>query len=335
MNTKSHNRSVIIESSGTFIPKRILTNEDLSRMVDTSDEWIRTRTGIESRHIANKQETPSYMGAMAAKDALNKANIDPQSIDLVIVATMTPDMLFPPTACLIQDMLGLRPIPSFDIEVACSGFVYALEVGQKMLACGAYKKALIIGTEKLSSILDWQDRRTCVLFGDGAGAVILSLEDNKPHCGIIDTLLNANGRHADILKMPAGGSQRPATLESISNKEHFLKMNGKEVFKLAVRLMEQSITQLLSKHNLRIEDVSCIIPHQANMRIIQSLAEQLGIPLNTFYCNLKNYGNTSAASIPIALNEALAKNIIRSGDIVLFTAIGGGLSWGSTLIRWH
>lgn len=335
MKNESQKGSVIIESTGAFIPKRALSNDELAKMVDTSDEWIQSRTGIQNRHIASEEESASYMGAMAAKEAMAKANILPEEIDLVIVATMTPDMLFPPTACLIQKILGLRPVPAFDIEVACSGFVYALEVGQKMLASGAYKKALIIGTEKLSSILDWEDRRTCVLFGDGAGAAILSFEEGQPAIGIIDTLLNANGQHADILKMPGGGSQCPASQASLAKKEHFLKMNGREVFKFAVRLMEQSILELLKKHNLTIQDVACIIPHQANIRIIQSLAEQLGIPLSTFYCNLKDYGNTSAASIPIALNEALAKNNIQSGDIVLFTAIGGGLSWGSTLVRWH
>jgi 3-oxoacyl-[acyl-carrier-protein] synthase-3 len=296
----------------------VVTNEDLSQIVDTSDEWIRTRTGIGERHLADESETVSFMASEAAKEALENSGLSIEEIDLLIVATMTPDMLFPSTACLVQSKLGLKKVASFDIEAACSGFLYALEVGSSMLKAGAYKNALIIGSEKISGIVDWQDRTTCVLFGDGAGAA----------------LLRADGDAAHLLHMPGGGSNIPASSESLDDRQHFLKMNGKEIFKVAVRYMEQATLDLLESKGLTIEEIDCVIPHQANMRIIDSLGERLGVPKEKFVNNLVRYGNTSAASIPIALTEAVKLGKLKKGDHLLLIAFGAGLTWGASLIKW-
>ena len=326
--------SVIIQSVGVYLPKKKVTNDELSTIVDTSDEWIMTRTGIRNRRIASSDETTSWMGAQAAKEAIKNAGIDPYDIDLLIVATMTPDMLFPATACLIQKQLGLRPVPSFDVEIACSGFVYILEIATRMLQAGSYKHALIIGAEKISGVLDWKDRATCVLFGDGAGAAVLSRVD-QPGVGVLGTQLGADGAQADMLSMPAGGSAMPITPQAMEQRLNFLKMNGRDVFKFAVRTCEAAIVEILNKHNLSIEDIDCIVPHQANLRILESLSQKLNIPIEKFFCNLQDYGNTSAASIPIALYQALNEGRIRSGSRVLLLAFGAGASWGSALIYWH
>jgi 3-oxoacyl-[acyl-carrier-protein] synthase-3 len=325
---------VIIAGTGSYAPSRIVTNEDLSTRVDTSDEWIRTRTGIRERRFAADDEFSSTMGAKAAQAAMESAGVSASDIDLIIVATLSPDMLFPSTAALIQTRLGLNKITSFDLSAACSGFIYALEVASHMMRSGAFRNALVIGSEKISSILDWTDRGTCVLFGDGAGAVVLSkTEDNN--CGIIDSYTGNDGSKSELLCLPGGGSAIPTSAESLAQGQHFLKMNGREIFKIAVRWMEQSANIMLERHGLKPEDINLIIPHQANLRIIDALARSIKIPKDKFFVNLDRYGNTSAASIPIALHEARQKGCIQSGDYVLLVAFGAGLTWGSTLIKWH
>ncbi len=326
--------SIIIGGIGSYAPEKILSNHDLAKIVDTSDEWIRTRTGIKERRIAHNGEACSDMGARAAQAAMKHAGLEPEDIDLLIVATMTPDMPFPSTACIIQHKLGLRSIPCFDVGAACSGFLYTLEIGCQMLKSGTYRNVLIVGSEKLSSILDWQDRTTCVLFGDGAGAIILNTVD-EPGIGILGTCLAANGAEGQILTMPGGGSNEPATTESVLMRRHYLKMMGKEVFKIAVKVMEQSALDLLASHNLKPHDVDCVIPHQANMRILELMSSRMGLPLDKFPINLDRFGNTSAASIPLALDEAYRDGKIKSGDYVLLIAFGAGLTWASSLIKWH
>ena len=331
---QSSNGSVIIRGMGSHLPEKVLTNEDLSSIVDTSDEWIRSRTGIQQRHICADDENTSDLATAAANKALENAGLCPADIDLLIVATITPDMPFPSTACLVQSKLGLGQIAAFDVEAACSGFLYVLDMASAMLQSGRYRNAIVIGAEKLSSIIDWEDRTTCVLFGDGAGAAILShIEESGT--GILDGCLYADGERPGLLQMPAGGCQIPASSDSLQKRQHFLKMNGREIYKFAVRGMERAAKEILEKQELTIEDVDLIIPHQANMRIIETIQDRLEIPKDKFYNNLQNYGNTSAASIPIALDEAYRKGLIRHGDKLLCLAFGAGLTWGSTLIKWH
>lgn len=326
-------QSIIIQGIGTYQPKNVLTNHDLTTIIDTSDEWIVTRTGIKERRIADKDETTSLMALESAKIALGRSKVPVDSIDLLIVATMTPDMPFPSTSCLIQCQLGLRLIPCFDIQAACSGFLYALEVASKMMLSGNYRNALVIGSEKMSSILDWKDRSTCVLFGDGAGAAVLSKIDQS-NVGIIDSILGSDGSHGNLLYQPGGGSAIPASIESVTEGKHFLKMNGKEIFKNAVRLMEQAAINILERNRLSSKDIDLIIPHQANIRIINALSSRLNIPMEKFVVNLSHFGNTSAASIPIALNDAFEQGRLKKADNILLLAFGGGLTWASTLLNW-
>lgn len=326
--------SVIVSGTGAYLPANVLTNEDLTRMVETSDEWIVTRTGIRERRIAAPDETTSDMSCAAARQAIEDAGLTPDDIDLLIVATITPDMLFPSTACILQNKLKLRNIPAFDIEAACSGFVYMLDVAQAMLRSGNCRHALIVGAEKLSAIVDWTDRSTCVLFGDGAGAVVLSRSD-APNVGVFSSILGSDGSGGDMLYMPGGGAVQPATVDSVRAKQHFLKMNGKEVFKVAVRIMEKATLEILERHKLSPEDVALIVPHQANIRIIEMLASRLKLPLERFGLNIDRLGNTSAASIPLVLDEARRNGRIKTGDVVVMVAFGAGTTWGASLIRWH
>jgi 3-oxoacyl-[acyl-carrier-protein] synthase III len=330
----SNRSSIIISGTGSYLPANILSNEDITRMVETSDEWIVTRTGIRERRIAAPEEVTSDMAVAASRRAIEAAGLTPEDIDLVIVATITPDMLFPSTACILQRKLNLRPVPSFDIEAACSGFLYVLDIAQAMLRSGNSKHALVVGAEKLSSIVDWTDRSTCVLFGDGAGAVVLSRSD-RADVGLLHSLLGSDGNGGDILFMPGGGAGCPATEQSVRAGHHFLKMNGKEVFKVAVRVMEKATLEILEQNSLSPDDVALIIPHQANIRIIEMLAARLKLPLERFGLNIDRVGNTSAASIPLVLDEAVRDGRIKSGDIVLMVAFGAGLTWGSSLVRWH
>ena len=275
------------------------------------------------------------MACIAAERALDAAGIERSEIDLIIVATMTPDMPFPSTACLVQSKLGLPNVTTFDMQAACSGFVYALSVANSMLLSGNFNKALVIGAEKMSGILDFEDRTTCVLFGDGAGAAVLTREITAEKIGVLGAISGADGSNPSLLQQPAGGSALPASADTLANRQHFLKMNGKEIFKSAVRVMGQASTDIIEQQGYTPEDLSLVIPHQANMRIIDSLAKRLKIPMDKFHNNLDRYGNTSAASVPIALDEAFRAGRIKSGDLILLVAFGAGLTWASSLIKWQ
>lgn len=325
--------SVIILGTGAYVPENRVSNNDMAKRVETSDEWIRTRTGIQARHFADSTQASSDLACEAAKRALDAADTSVESIDLLIVATMTPDMPFPSTACLVQSKLGLGKICAFDLQAACSGYVYALSVAQSMLLSGNYKRALIIGAEKTSSILDFEDRTTCVLFGDGASAAVLA-PSSQPGIGILGATTGSDGSNPSLLQQPAGGSRIPASNASVAARQHYLKMNGKEIFKLAVRVMGQACVDILEQHHYTLDAVNLVIPHQANMRIIESLSKRLAIPLTQFHNNLDEYGNTSAASVGIALDEAYRSSKIRSGDLILLVAFGAGLTWGASLIKW-
>lgn len=327
-------QSTVILGTGSYTPQRVLTNDDLSKMIETSDEWIVTRSGIRERHIAAPDESTSDMAVQAARAAMADAGVQPAEIDLLIVATITPDLPLPAVACSIQHKLGLPTHAAcFDLNAACSGFVYGLDTACAMLASGRYKKALLIGAEKLSSIVDWNERTTCVLFGDGAGAVVLGVSDEE-NKGLIGTKLGAYGDSVDLLCIPKGGSNCPATAESIAAGDHFMKMKGKEVFKLAVRAMDEAARDILEQHSLHADQIGLVIPHQANLRIIEAIAKYLELPMDRFYVNVDRYGNTSAASVPLALDEARKSGRIKPGDITLLVAFGAGLTYGSALIRW-
>jgi len=327
-------RSTVILGTGSYAPERILTNEDLSKMVDTSHEWIHSRTGIRERRIAAADEASSDMGAKAAQRALDAAGLKATEIDLLIVATITPDMQMPSCACFIQHKLG---IPShaacFDLNAACSGFLYSLDTACAMLSSGRYQRALVVGVEKMSNVVDWKDRTTCVLFGDGAGAVAIGLSD-EPNRGLLGCQLGSDGESAELLFIPGGGSRTPSTCDSLADGEHFIQMKGKEVFKLAVRGMDEAARGILEQHSLRADQIALVIPHQANLRIIEAISEYLELPMDRFYVNVDRYGNTSAASIPIALDEVRRSGRLQPGDLVLLVAFGAGLTYGSALLRW-
>lgn len=329
------NKSIIIAGTGSYLPEKIITNHDIAKTVDTSDEWVYTRSGIKERRIAKSEEAASDMALISAKRAIENAKLKPEDIDLVIVTTVTPDMMFPSTACILQAKLGIRNnIPCFDIEAACSGFVYGVEVASKMMKSGYYKNALVVSSEKLSGILDWQDRNTCVLFGDGSGAVVLSTSEEE-NVGILDTVLGADGSDTATLKLPAGGSLMPASKETVENRQHFIQMNGREVFKHAVKIMGEKSFEVIERYGITPNEISLLIPHQANTRIIESVAKRLKLPMEKVFVNIEKYGNTSSASIPIALDEALKAGKIKKGDYILFVAFGAGLTWGATLVKWH
>ena len=324
--------SIVISGTGSYVPEKVLTNNDLSEFLDTSDEWIFERSGIRRRHIAADGEAASDMALRASRNALEMAGIDASQIDLVVVTTVNPDMAFPSTACLLQAKLGIRNnIPCFDLSAACSGFVYGVEVATRMMQSGMYKNALVVSSEKMSSIVDWQDRSTCVLFGDGAGAVVLRASDAE-NIGIVGTVLGADGSDTAMLCMPAGGSLLPTSAETVEKRLHFVRMDGREVFKHAVKIMQEKALEVLDRCGVSAEQVSLLIPHQANTRIIQSVAKRLNIPSEKVYVNIENYANTSSASIPIALDEAMRGGRIKRGDYVLFVSFGAGLTWGATLV---
>ena len=316
---------------GIYLPERILTNFDLEKMVDTTDEWIRTRTGVRERRLAEKGESASDLGSRAARAAIQDAHLTPQDIELVIVATITPDMAFPSTACMIQNRIGAR-CGAFDLAAACSGFPYALAVAEAFVRSGIYRNILVVGTEVLSGFIDWKDRSTCVLFGDGAGAAVVS--EVKDGHGIRATVLGADGSQGDLLKIPAGGSKIPPCEESVKAGLHYLKMQGSEIFKLAVRRMEEAIAEVLKQGHLTAEDVDCVIPHQANLRILQAVSERVGIPLEKIFLNVERYGNMSSASTVVALYEAVKQGKIRKDSNVVLVAFGGGLTWAACLIKW-
>lgn len=330
----SESQSVVILGTGSYAPEKVVTNDDMAQIVDTSDEWIRTRSGIRQRHFVAPGQATSDLACKAAERALDAAQIAREDIDLIIVATMTPDMPSPSTACLVQSKLGLPNITALDVQAACSGFIYAMNVATAMLKSGAATKALVIGAETMSSILDFEDRTTCVLFGDGAGAVVLGTT-TEANVGVLGSICGADGSNPDLLHIPGGGSTLPTSESSLQNRQHFLKMNGKEIFKLAVRVMLSVSQEILSKHDYSTEDISLVIPHQANMRIIESLMKRLKLDESKFHNNLDRFGNTSAASIPIALDEASRQGRTQPGDLILLVAFGAGLTWGSTLIKWQ
>lgn len=325
------NKAVGIAGLGVSVPKRVLSNFDLEKMVDTSDEWIRTRTGIRERRIADNKTAASDLAAEAARKALADARLKAQDVELIIVATLTPDMISPATACLVQAKLGARNAACFDLNAACAGFIYALTVAAQFIAAGAYKNALVIGAEVLSKFVDWRDRSTCVLFGDGAGAAVL-----KPVAsgGIMSTYLGSDGSLADLLYVPAGGSRMPSTHKTIDTRMHYLKMNGREVFKNAVRSMVLSARSAVAKAGLNIEDIDMVVPHQANIRIIDVVAEKLGLGPKKVFVNVDKYGNMSSASTIVALTEAVKKKKIKRGDHILMVAFGAGLAWGACVIKW-
>jgi 3-oxoacyl-[acyl-carrier-protein] synthase-3 len=325
-------RTVSIIGTGSYLPEKILTNEDLSKMVDTSDEWITTRTGIRERRIAAADEQTSDMAAKAALKAMEQANISADEIDLILVATATPDMLFPATACFVQRKIGATKAACLDISAACAGFLFGVEIAQQFITSHAHDIVLVIGAEKLTSITNWKDRNTCVLFGDGAGAAILK-HRGSTH-GVISTHIGSDGRYTDILFMPGGGSRCPITKENADMNLATIHMLGKEVYKQAVTAMLSASRLALEKAGLTIDDISCVIPHQANLRIIEAIADRLKIPLEKFYVNLDKYGNTSAAAVAIALDEANRSGRIKSGDYILMVVFGGGLTWASTVIEW-
>ena len=326
--------SVVIAGVGSYAPKRIVTNAELSQTVDTTDEWIVSRSGIRERRIAAPDEACSDLALKAAEAALLDAGLTAADIDLLIVATASPDSPLPSTACLVQHRLGVPAHATcFDIAAACSGFLYAMEIAYGQLLTNRYKRALIIGAEKLSSITDWTDRTTCVLFGDAAGAAVLHKVDTS-NVGIIGSDLGADGEFADNLYIKAGGSRAPASTESVANRDHCIRMNGREVFKSAVRVMETVAREMMEQHHLTPDQINLVIPHQANHRIIEALAGNLKIPMEKFYINLDRFGNTSSASIPLALDEARRAGRIKPGDLTLLVAFGAGLTYGATLIRW-
>ncbi len=325
-------RTCSVTGVGAYVPQRILTNADLEKIVETTDEWITSRTGITQRRVAADNEFTSDLGAEAARRAMAMAGVKPEQIDLIIVATITPDMPFPATACLVQQKIGAHRAAAFDLEAACSGFIYALEVGQQFINSQTYNTVLIIGAEKLSSIVDWKDRNTCVLFGDGAGAAILQ---NRPDShGLLATCMGSDGTKANLLSMPGGGSRCPATEKSVSDRAHFLRMDGKDVFKNAVNAMCSAAREVLQRCELDISQIKLVIPHQANRRIIDAVADRLGGKPEQMFVNLDKYGNTSAASVAIALDEAVAAGQLQRGDLVLLVAFGAGLTWAAAIIEW-
>ena len=325
-------RTCSIVGVGSYVPERRLTNADLEEIVETSDEWITTRTGIKERRIASDDQFTSDLATEAARKAMSKAGVTGEDIDLVIVATITPDMPFPSTACLVQHNIGAVNAAAFDLEAACSGFIYALEIAQQFIMSRTYDTVLVIGAEKLSSIIDWKDRNTCVLFGDGAGAAVL--QNREQSHGLLTACMGADGGKAGLLSMPGGGSRCPATSDSLDNRLHYLRMDGKETYKSAVTAMHRAALKALERCQLDITQIKCIIPHQANLRIISAVGDRLGAKKEQVYINVDKFGNTSAASVAIALDQAVENGVIERGDLILMVVFGAGLTWGAAVIEW-
>ncbi|OQX96784.1 3-oxoacyl-ACP synthase [candidate division KSB1 bacterium 4572_119] len=322
----------MITGLGFAVPEKILTNADLEKIVDTTEEWIRTRTGMSERHVADENTATSDLSTEAAKKALAEAKLDAKDLDVIIVATVTPDTPFPSTGCYVQKNLGAVNAAAFDISAACSGFLYGLTMADNLIKSGAYKNILVIGAETLTKITDWTDRSTCVLFGDGAGAAVVQPSDGES--GIIKTLIKSDGRLTDLLIMPGGGSRIPATHESIDQRLHYIKMEGQDVFKHAVKAMGGAAVDTLKAAGITSKELTLMIPHQANVRIIQATAKRIKLPMEQVYINVDKYGNTSAASIPIALTEAKEKGILKKGDYCLLVSFGGGFTIGAVLFKY-
>jgi len=317
---------------GAYAPKRILSNDELEKMVDTSDEWIVQRTGIHERHIADEAEAASDLGLKAAQQALDRAAVLPEELDLIVVGTTSGDMAFPSTGNILQHQLGCRNAGSMDVYAACAGSIYSLSVGVQYVQTGKYRTVLCVGAECLSRITDYTDRGTCILLADAAGAVVLRPAEGE--AGIIDTDLYSDGRYGDLLFQPAGGSRNPATHETVDRRLHFAKMKGNEVFKVAVRMFEDCARRILERNGFTVEDLDVFVPHQANLRIIEAAVKRLKLPMDRVVVNVDRYGNTGAASVYVALEEAVHAGRIRSGDLVLLAAFGGGFTWGAALLRW-
>lgn len=331
--TYPNGRYAQITGWGMSVPEKVLTNEELAKVVDTTDEWIVTRTGIKARHVVSgERESTAYLALRAAREALLIADLAPAQLDLIIVATATPEYVFPSTASVVQDALGASNAGAFDLSAGCSGFIYGLSMAASAVRSGAADHVLVIGAETLSRITDWTDRNTCVLFGDGAGAVMVSVHGER--CGVLATELGSDGSGAQLLIMPAGGSRAPASHETVSSGGHFIKMNGREVFRFATTAMPKATEAVLRKAGWQSADLALIIPHQANTRIIESAAKRLGLPLERFFVNVDRYGNTSAASIPIALCEAIGDRQVKPGDKLVLVGFGAGLTWAAAALEW-
>jgi 3-oxoacyl-[acyl-carrier-protein] synthase-3 len=321
-----------IAGIGVYVPDKVLTNAQLEKMVDTSDEWISTRSGIRERHITAPEQATSDLAVLAADRALADAGSSPEELDLIIVATNTPDMSFPSTACLVQERIGAKKAGAFDLAAGCAGFIYALSVASQFIAAGSCRQVLVIGAENLSKIVNWEDRNTCVLFGDAAGAVVMS--PARQGSGFLNFKLGADGSGGPLLRLPAGGSRLPASQATVENKLHYLQMNGREVFKFAVRVMVEATEEVLSAGGFCKNDLDFFIPHQANVRIIDAAAKRLKLPREKILINVDRYGNTSTASIPLALEEALRDGRIKQGDHVVMAGFGAGLTWAAALLKW-
>tara|TARA_B100001013_G_scaffold19541_1_gene10975 strand:+ start:1198 stop:2181 length:984 start_codon:yes stop_codon:yes gene_type:complete len=324
--------NALITETAKYLPERVLTNFDLEKMVDTSDEWIQSRTGIKERRLVKKGEATSDMAANIAKQILEKSGKSPEDIDVIIIATSTPDMMVVATAALVQNKIGAKNAWGFDLSGACTGFIYALETGSKLVESNRYKNVMVIGVDTMSSIIDYTDRNTCIIFGDGGGGVLL--EPTNEDVGILDALLHLDGSGSNHLNVPAGGSLRPASLETVSNKQHFIFQDGKTVFKFAVKKMAEVSGKILEKNGYTGKDLKLFIPHQANKRIIDASCARCNLSEEQVLINIQNYGNTTAGTIPIGLDEAVEEGRIENGDLVLLAAFGGGFTWGSMLIRW-
>jgi 3-oxoacyl-[acyl-carrier-protein] synthase-3 len=317
---------------GMAVPSRVLTNADLEKLVDTNDAWIQSRTGIKQRHIVSEEETTASLARDAALNALRVANLNPTELDLIIVSTSSPEHAFPATACLVQDRIGATHAGAFDLSAACSGFIYALNMATQAIRSGSIGNALVIGAETLSRFVNWDDRNTCILFGDGAGAFVLQAGEEPG--GVLSAVMRSDGSGADLLSLPAGGSYLPASAETILNKQHTIHMNGREVFRFATRVIAQATRETIASAHLKIEDIQLVIPHQANLRIIEAAMRGLEIPMDQCFINIERYGNTSTASIPIATCEAIQQGRLQLGDHTVFVGFGAGLTWGAALVRW-
>lgn len=326
------NRYAHVSGWGMAVPERIMTNDEIARIVDTSDDWIVSRTGIRERRIADERETTASLATKAAFRALDRTNLHPQDIDLVIVATATPEHLFPATACLVQDNIGAINAGAFDLSAACSGFIYGLAVASQSIQAGGIENAIVIGSETLSRFIDWEDRGTCILFGDGAGAFVLQASE-KPG-GYLSSLMRSDGSGGTLLEIPAGGSRHPATPETVHRREHYIRMNGREVFRFATRVMADATREVSEQAGIDVQDLDVIVPHQANRRIIEAAARGLNLPLERFVVNLDRFGNTSSASIPIAACEAIEQGRIEPGDRLVMVGFGAGLTWGALALEW-
>ncbi|KMP12566.1 3-oxoacyl-ACP synthase [Candidatus Nitromaritima sp. SCGC AAA799-C22] len=323
-----------VAGTGMYVPAKILTNSDLEKTLDTSDEWIRTRTGIRERRIAGEEESSSTLGARAGRQALESANVDPGEVDLIIVCTSTPDILFPATACLVQKEIGASNAAAYDISAVCSGFVFGVSSAEQYIKSGRYRHVLVIGSETNSRIVDWNDRSTCILFGDGAGAVLLKAVEGDAAGGILSSHIYSDGEKSDLITVPGGIGRTGVSHEAIDGGEYFIKMSGNATFKVAVKRMAEVSREALEFNGLTTDDVDLVVPHQANRRIIDSVMGKLGIPLEKVFLNIEKYGNTSAASIPIAIHEACQEGRIVPGSLTLLSVVGAGLTWGAALIRW-